>query len=251
MSLEEISTLVETKVHRNEINEVLNDYRQIMQEKLKVRVKGPKWSFQDVGYLALWEPKDIPLLDRFFQKIRLTKDRGSKIKMITSWTKALRHQYNDHYCKELQLNSSAVCSPMKVSKNDEDDILAIAGVIYLCLQAVNATTVHWDYGAVGTGTTAAEVWNQALVTESFVQDVANHGFFEAAGATLQGAVTFGESLATTTLQESMFRNQLSPTNAIGLNRQTFTINPINHVTGNSGFSAGVIIEFSPDVDLGS
>jgi hypothetical protein len=190
---------------------------------------------KDTHYLAKWDKNDLPKVRKWQEKIRAgTASSKSFIDMLEG-------NLNDHH--------SSVLDPLKVSV-DRKYILTWKGIAKMCRNISGQdTTGFWSGGvAVGTGTTTPQPYDLTLVTEVTYIDFATNGFFDAAGVSIRYCGTFGEDLADNNFTESLVRNQSSATNSIVLCRNIFNDFPIDHDSGQSGFSACGVVEFIPVVD---
>ena len=211
---------------------------------------------KDTHYLAKWDVKDLPKVNKIQDDIRqyqviiaTLKDDDPLKPQLEAKKKEIGDKFFDIYEKNLNDHHNQELDPLKVSV-DRKYILTWKGIAKMCRNISGQdTTGFWSGGvAVGTGTTTPQPYDLTLATEVTYIDFATNGFFDAAGVSIRYCGTFGEDLADNNFTESLVRNQSSATNSIVLCRNIFADFPIDHDSGQSGFSAAGIVEFIPVVD---
>jgi hypothetical protein len=195
-----------------------------------------KIGLNDTHYLASFDKKDLPLLQKWASKIR-NGERSEELAKI--FFKLLDSKLNDHHPKP---------DPLAVSK-DEKYLLTWKGIAKMCrLITQQDSTGFRDGGvAVGLGSTTPQPYDTQLVNEASYIDFATNGFFDGSGTSIRYAGFFGSSVPTNTFQESLVRNQTSAVGSTVLCRNIFVNNPMVHTQGNAGFAAAGVIEFVPIV----
>ena len=190
---------------------------------------------KDTHYLVKWDKNDLPKIRKWQERIR------AGLESSKDFMDLLEDSLNDH--RNLRVN------PLQVSV-DRNYILTWKGVAKMCRNITGQDTTTFASGgvAVGEGSSTPTPFDYKLTDEEAYIDFATNGFFDTAGTAIRYLGTFGEDLVSAVLTESLVRNQLAATNSIVLCRNIFANNPINHNEGNSGFSAGGIIEFIPVAD---
>jgi hypothetical protein len=192
---------------------------------------------KDTHYLASWRKKDLPLIEKWQAKIR-NGERSSEL--VEMFFKHLESKLNDHH---------PTPEPLQVAV-DRKYLLTWKGIAKMCrLITQQDTTGGFKDGgvAVGTGSTTPQPYDEALVAETNYVAFTTNGFFDGSGTSIRYCGTFGSDVGTNDFTESLVRNQTGPTNSIVLCRNIFADNPIDHTSGNSGFSAAGVIEFVPVV----
>jgi hypothetical protein len=188
---------------------------------------------KDTHYLASWDVKDLPLVRKIQEKIRLTHSQN----LIEEFYSLLDKAWDDHRNQKID--------PIQTAKTE--DIMTWKGIAKICRLITRQDSSTFTYVAVGTGATVAQPYDQALASELAKIDFATNGFFEGSGTSVRYCGTFGESIISAQIKESLVRNQSTATNAIVACRNVFSSNYIDHVAGNSGFSAAGVWEFVPIV----
>lgn len=198
------------------------------------------WKMTDRHYLSLWDARDLPNVEKWQEKIRVTHNE----QLILDFYSLLDKKWNDHNNLDIE--------PLELSR--KDDVVTYRGIGKMCRLVTNQNILTFEYVAVGTGAPADTnpmPFDQGLITEEAKVPVAENGFFEAAGTSLRYAGTFGEGLGSDSFNESLLRTHpnTSDTGNETLCIASFFDNPISHTQGNTGFSAAGSIEFNIIMDI--
>lgn len=212
-----------------------------------LRALGIQWIMKDYAYLSDWSIEDYRFLQRYFERIRIEQDVSRRWKMMIDYFTTMNHQFNDHICKGIQLNSSRLAIPIQVAKSD--DILTLGGLQRMMAHCALRSYGGWTHAAVGFSRVTPYVTDQSLGAESASQEIALNGFFGEMGTSLGYACGMGENEPNGPYYESLVRNQSSQTGQVVLVRNTYTNFPLNHTSGNAGFAVAGIIESIPTVDV--
>ena len=214
---------------------------------------------KDTHYLVKWDKNDLPKIRKTQADIRkyqtiigeLYKNNPNDplIPQLEAKKKQIGDEFYDIFEESLNDHKNLRVDPLNVSV-DRKYILTWKGVAKMCRNITGQDTTTFAAGgvAVGEGTTTPTPFDYKLANEFYFIDFATNGFFDCAGTSIRYCGTFGEDLGDADLTESLVRNQAMATNSIVLCRNIFTNNPINHNSGNSGFSAAGIVEFIPVTD---
>ena len=195
------------------------------------------WKVEDHHYLTLWDAKDLPNVNKWQEKIRQTHDE----KLITEFFDLMNRRWDDH--KNLPIE------PHQVSK--VDDVLTFKGVAKFCRLITKQDSTTFTHVAVGTaGDPTFVPFNDELQAEEDQVSFVTNGFFDAAGTSLRYGGTFDQSMPTETYSESLVRNKAlaSDSGMITMCLNAFGDDPINHTSGNTGFTAAGSIEFNVIMD---
>lgn len=212
-----------------------------------LRNLGIQWMMKDYAYISHWSLEDYEFLRRYFAKIRIEKEEYKRWRMMVAYFDTMNHQFNDHICKGLMVNSSKVAVPDFICKSD--DILTLAGVQRMMAHCALRSYGGWTHAAVGTAQVTPYVTDQFLGTEVQNSEFAVNGFFGEMGTSLGYAAAFGETEPDGPYYESLVRNQASATGQLVLVRNIFTTFPLQHVSGNSGWNVAGVIECNPTMDV--
>lgn len=126
-----------------------------------------------------------------------------------------------------------------------DDIVTYPGLSYCMQQILGSVVIRWHFMHAGTGLSQARPYQQGLEAEvTPVIDIllAGNGSATRSGQALRFVGNFPSSFPTATIRESAV-SQTTGASAIYLNRNVFSTNPINHVTG-TAFTLASLITFA-------
>jgi hypothetical protein len=186
-------------------------------------------TISDTHYLALWDVKDLPKINKWQERIRAGIDKSSE------FTDLIEKSLNDHRNLKVDPIQTAV---------DRRYILTFKGVARFCqlITKQSSTTAHTV--AVGTGTATPTSVDTALVTEIANIPIATNGFFDASGTMIRYCGTFGAEVVDGDFTESLLRDTASASaTTVVFCRNTFVDTFIEHSQGNSGFSAAGVFDF--------
>lgn len=196
------------------------------------------WKVTDTHFLTLWDVNDLPKVEEWQRKIRLTHNET----LIHDFFDIMKRKYNDH-------TNNLLIEPHKVSM--KDDILTYRGLARLCRIVTGQdqpSNRGFKYVAVGTsGNTEPFLpFNDALVSEEKAIPFELNGFFDAAGTSIRYGGTFDQSMPSETYSESLVRTtaNFGDSNMVCLCLNNFADDPINHTSGNTGFTSAGSIEFT-------
>ncbi len=196
---------------------------------------------EDHHYLTLWDARDLPKVYKWQEKIRKTHDE----KLILEFFDLMDRSWDDK-------RTNLAIEPHHVSK--KDDVLTYKGVAKFCrlITRQDDGVLNFAYVAIGNNplNTTFVPFNDSLISEVTYVRFDVNGFFDAAGMSIRYGGTFGESLPTNNYTESLVRDRAAANDngrtVMCLNN--FANDPINHTTGNTGFTAAGSIEFNIIMD---
>ncbi len=191
---------------------------------------------KDTTYSVLFNKSDIPYLQRYASKIRLTHDK----RLMDDFNLASQRIWDDH---RNNISIDGDITPIQVSK--ADDLIVNVGIArFIDATLVPASLLAWV--GVGTGTTAVSAGQTTLVTQVGSRvDATASGWLERAGVTLRIASIFGETFTSATINECGIFTASS--GGTMFNRNMFSNAPITHTINITGFVISSIIEFVPIV----
>jgi hypothetical protein len=190
---------------------------------------------KDICYASLFDKQDLPYLYRLAEEVRATHNQD----LVNDFNLKCQKKWDDHN-PVLEVGNRNI-EFLQVSK--ADDLVVTTGINRFIDQVLGASTVYWQYMGCGTGSTAPTAADIAMQTTiGFFIDTLIAGWREYAGTSLRFASIWGDSIATTTVNEC---GVFTPTGAVMLNRDVFSNNPLVHTINISAFVLSCIIEFVP------
>lgn len=200
------------------------------------------FEIRDRHYLSLWDAKDLSAVEKWQAKIRATHDE----QLILDFFNNLNRKWDDH-------RSNLIIEPHQVSK--KDDILTYKGIAQFCRFITGQDLVlnrGFRYVVVGSAGSDNRFlpFNDSLVAEEGHVSFETNGFFDAVGTSIRYGGTFSQNMITETYSESLVRStaNFSDPNMTVMCLNNFGDDPINHTSGNTGFTAAGSVEFAVIAD---
>jgi hypothetical protein len=196
-----------------------------------------KYGPQETTYASLFDAKDIPLVQKFFKKIKTRKDPPE----IIEYFDKCEQKWNDHD-PDIKVGNKQF---RFVQVARADDLPTFPGLIQCNKLAFGASVARWRYMGAGNDSREARPYQQKLFGEvSSRLDMTISGSMTRVGNSLRFVGIFTAGYATITVRESAVFRDSSGFVGPMLNRNVFSSSPITHVNGVLGFTLASLFAFA-------
>jgi len=200
-----------------------------------------KYGPKDTCWVASYQGKDEPLLQRYFIKSATLGRENNP--MVIQFFDQLEKKWNDHI-GILELDSERF-EIIEIAKTS--DIVTIQGLQFCCRQIINTGLAPWRYHGVGNSTIEARSYQQRLFAETEPRadmTIPAQGSITRVSQSMRAIGIFPASFPTITVRESaIFNNNTGYTAGTMLNRQMFSGTPITHTVSVAPFTVATDVNF--------
>jgi hypothetical protein len=158
----------------------------------------------DENYSAIWDPRDLDLIQKKFKLIRYNFERGDHSKVKEIWEDGIERKMDRMDNGQYVQDTPDDPKPLEVNK--KRDLLTNDGMGLLASIIIGNVLQRPSHYASGNGTTIATVGDSGLQSERARIALATDGFAVAAGTTIRYGAIFIPTFSSHVIAESGVAN---------------------------------------------
>ena len=178
----------------------------------------------DTNYSAIWDTRDLGIVQKKFALIRHHHDNGNLSKVKEIWEDGIEKKFNRMDEGQSVTDTPEDPRPLEVVK--KRDLLTNDGMGLLCSIIIGNVATRPSHYASGNGTGIPTIGDTKLQSERARIGLATDGFATAAGTTLRYGAVFIPTFASHVIAEAGVVN--APVNGRFLNRTLYPTPRLTH-----------------------